>query len=295
MGTYRTCRGGAGFTLIELSIVLVIIGLIVGGVLMGQDLIRAAGVRATIAQIERYKTAVNTFKNKYGYLPGDIKDPDASNFGFMARGLYGGEGDGNGVIEGITGNCGGCNEGQSQSGENTMFWVDLSAARLIDGGFTTASPTVLSNGSPDLFLPPAKIGRGNYLTVWSGGPSANAGNSNGINYLCIAGGTFINGGNVSIFNSSPMLTVQEAYSIDRKIDDGLPQSGNVTAEYVSNGWGFWGTWAGAASGTNGPTTAATPGSATTCYDNGNTGGTPQQYSVEISNGGNVNCALSFQF
>ena len=41
-----------GFTLIELSIVLVIIGLIVGGVLVGQDLIRAAQVRATISQIE---------------------------------------------------------------------------------------------------------------------------------------------------------------------------------------------------------------------------------------------------
>jgi len=42
-----------GFTLIELSIVLVIIGLIVGGVLVGHDLIRAAGVRATISQVEK--------------------------------------------------------------------------------------------------------------------------------------------------------------------------------------------------------------------------------------------------
>jgi prepilin-type N-terminal cleavage/methylation domain-containing protein len=43
----------AGFTLIEISIVLVIIGLIVGGVLVGHDLIRAAGVRATISQVEK--------------------------------------------------------------------------------------------------------------------------------------------------------------------------------------------------------------------------------------------------
>jgi prepilin-type N-terminal cleavage/methylation domain-containing protein len=46
----------AGFTLIELSIVLVIIGLIVGGVLVGQDLVKAAGVRATISQIEKFNT-----------------------------------------------------------------------------------------------------------------------------------------------------------------------------------------------------------------------------------------------
>src|ERR1700735_2969244 len=96
-----------GFTLIELSIVLVIIGLIVGGVLVGQDLIRAADVRAQISQIEKYQTAVNTFRGKYGYLPGDIKDPDASSFGFQPRGPYAGEGDGNGILEGNENNASG--------------------------------------------------------------------------------------------------------------------------------------------------------------------------------------------
>src|SRR5579871_3923101 len=91
----------SGFTLIELSIVLVIIGLIVGGILTGRDLIDAAAQRAQIAQIEKYNTAVNTFRIKYGYLPGDIPDPYASNFGFQARGSVSGEGDGNGIIEGI--------------------------------------------------------------------------------------------------------------------------------------------------------------------------------------------------
>lgn len=57
------------FTLFELSIALVIIGLIVCGVLVGQGLIRAPGVRAAITQIEKYNTAVNTFVGKYGYLP----------------------------------------------------------------------------------------------------------------------------------------------------------------------------------------------------------------------------------
>ena len=75
-----------GFTLIELSIVLVIIGLIIGGVLVGRDLISAAGVRAQISQIEKYQSAVNTFRGKYGYLPGDISDPTAQQYGFAARG-----------------------------------------------------------------------------------------------------------------------------------------------------------------------------------------------------------------
>ncbi len=47
-----------GFTLIELSIVLVIIGLIIGGVLVGKDLIKAAEIRATISQINKYNHAV---------------------------------------------------------------------------------------------------------------------------------------------------------------------------------------------------------------------------------------------
>ena len=80
----------AGFTLIEMSIVLVIIGLIVGGVLVGQDLIRAAAVRAQVSQMEKYNSAVNTFREKTGYLPGDIPDPTASEFGFQARGPWAG-------------------------------------------------------------------------------------------------------------------------------------------------------------------------------------------------------------
>src|SRR3982751_930235 len=80
-----------GFTLIELSIVLVIIGLIVGGVLVGQDLIRAAEVRATISQIEKYNTAVNTFRGKYNALPGDLNASTATAFGFLARGANAGQ------------------------------------------------------------------------------------------------------------------------------------------------------------------------------------------------------------
>ena len=64
--------GQSGFTLIELSIVLVIIGLLVGGVLEGQDLIKAAQIRSTISQFEQFDAAVNTFRTKYNNLPGDV-------------------------------------------------------------------------------------------------------------------------------------------------------------------------------------------------------------------------------
>src|SRR5579863_4925333 len=102
----------SGFTLIELSIVLVIIGLIVGGILTGRDLIDAASQRAQITQIERYQTAVHAFQAKYGgYLPGDIPDPAASGFGFMPRGTLDGQGDGNGLLAANCANTSGSSSG----------------------------------------------------------------------------------------------------------------------------------------------------------------------------------------
>jgi prepilin-type N-terminal cleavage/methylation domain-containing protein len=294
-----------GFTLIELSIVLVIIGLIVGGILVGQDLIRAAGVRATISQIEKYNTAVNTFRGKYGYLPGDIPDPFASQFAFAARGPYPGEGDGNGVLQGVT-STPNSNEGALEiTGETAMFWTDLSLVNLVDGTFNAASTwnppapaliTATSVPNIDAFFPQAKLGRGNYIYVYSGG----TGGSDGVNYFGLSALTQINQGGGA--DSSPGLTVQEANDIDRKIDDGMPQSGNVTATYVNNNNSPRVMWAAGGSGNQGsttswnygqPTTQATPWASTNCYDNNNAVG-PQQYSL-ARNATVVNCALSFRF
>jgi prepilin-type N-terminal cleavage/methylation domain-containing protein len=301
-----------GFTLIELSIVLVIIGLVVGGVLVGQNLIAAAGVRATISQIEKYQTAVKTFQDKYGALPGDMNAATASQFGFVARGVWPGTGDGNGIIEGEYG-AAPENGGWIEMGETTLFWVDLSMANLIDGSFNTAgayrTATNITGATLNAWLPQAKLGNGNYIYVLSGGWQerllggvANAG-SDGNNYFGISAVTEINGTSQADILSSAGLTVQQAYSIDAKIDDGLPQSGNVTTVYLNGeanwaaGGGVQGAWqyGGTTGFAEAPTATATPGSATTCYDNGNVGGATQQYSVEVSSGSNVNCALSFRF
>jgi prepilin-type N-terminal cleavage/methylation domain-containing protein len=286
-----------GFTLIELAIVLVIIGLIVGGILVGQSLISAAGVRATITQIEKYNTAANTFREKYGYLPGDLNAASALQFGFASRAGTSGRGDGNGIIQGFdyaSSHWYGWNEG---SGETGLFWNDLSVSNLIDGSFTAAVDTAQSISigaatTPDLdnFLPVAKLGRGNYFYVYSTGSYSAGGN--GLNYWGLSAVSAIaTDGNLT---SAPALTVQEAYGIDKKIDDGLPMSGTVQANYLT---GFAASppllWAAGNGATGASSTAATHGTATTCYDNGNVGGATQQYSVEISNGSNVNCALSF--
>jgi prepilin-type N-terminal cleavage/methylation domain-containing protein len=74
--------GEKAFTLIELSIVLVIIGLITGGILTGQTLIAAARVRSMITQLDRFNLAVTTFRGKYDCLPATCTNP--SSFGLKS-------------------------------------------------------------------------------------------------------------------------------------------------------------------------------------------------------------------
>ena len=305
-----------GFTLIELSIVLVIVGLIAAGVILGQDLISAAAMRAQISQINNYSSAVHSFQLKYNYLPGDMPDPYATQFGFLPRATGRGNGDGNGIIEGNSDNgtgtgCFGC----SQEGESIIFWRDLSTAQLIDGKFNTAAQndvTIETPGSvPSLsaFYPDARVRQGNYIYVWSGGWAGVNGGGDGKNYFGIAG-VFTRASGV--FLTYTALTVQQAYYIDSKADDGLPMTGRITAQYV--GGNFSQAWAaggqtlvgfsytshmGPADPNNGPIVAgdgvSAPLDTRSCYDNGSTPGGSTHYSMASPTPANQNCTLSFQF
>jgi len=298
------------FTLIELSIVLVIIGLIVGGVLVGQNLIAAAAVRAQITQIEKFNTAANTFYGKYGYLPGDIPAGPAAQFGFASRGQYAGQGDGNRLLE-----TGGINSipfgGFPILGEEAMFWVDLSVAHLIDGTFSTATPTTTvlgllsSNTTVGQYLPQSKISASGYVYVWSGGwqeACAGTGKDDN-NYFAVSGVTNLVDWEV------PLMTPVQAYAIDKKVDDGFPQSGNVMA-VDAEGWASGGPVADssesyygdsdpnsfgpviAGDGEQTPLSQGYPAN-TTCYDNNNVAGATETYSLK--NATMINCWLSFRF
>jgi len=102
--------------------VLVIIGLIIGGVLTGRDLINAALIRQQMTQLEQFAAAVNTYRTKYNNLPGD--DPNALTFGL------GPAGDGNGIIEFFHGIV-------TMEGHNA--WAHLANAGLIQGPYTAGS------------------------------------------------------------------------------------------------------------------------------------------------------------
>jgi prepilin-type N-terminal cleavage/methylation domain-containing protein len=225
-----------GFTLIELSIVLVIIGLIVGGVLVGRDMIHAAAVRAQVAQIEKYNAAVNTFRAKYNALPGDMIPTVAASYGIFTMlnplGLAG-LGDNNGLIEDGLGSpfvfCGSGNINANHfCGELPIFWRHLTDSNLVDGqlGVTSISlPTVDSGITGGTVInvaqsiPPAKIGRGMFVTVMSG---------RGANYFDLLPVVTINAAGAYTIGTAGMTPI-EAQNIDAKIDDGQPETGRALA------------------------------------------------------------------
>jgi len=270
-----------GFTLIELSIVLVIIGLIVGGVLVGQDLIKAAEIRATIGQYEKYNSAMNTFRTKYNGMPGDLSSAQATAFGiYSSAATTTGLGDGNGLITDTAGT-----NINAPVGETLIIWRHLSDASLIDGsygtGLTASTAQMAASPTPNLYLPSAKLGRGNY---WIAGSSA------GLNYYGLVNpGTMVTGAAATASYAVAAgggVTPIEAYNIDIKLDDGAPVTGIVQARgaaattaaadgtfpAVSNTIG--GKWSSATTPVAGDcvTTGAGPSDTTNTYARGTTPG-----------------------
>lgn len=118
-----------GFTLIEIAIVLVIIGLLLGGVLKGQELITSARVKNLTSQQDGVKAAYFAFLDRYRALPGDFTQASTTINGVAASPCGTGNGDGNGQI---TGN------------ESILAWEHLSKAGFLTGAYTcntTEGPT----------------------------------------------------------------------------------------------------------------------------------------------------------
>ena len=137
-----TSPGGRGreaaFSLIELAIVLVILGLLVGGIMTGQSLIRAAELRSITTDLNQFQTSISVFRAKYSDLPGDM--PDATAFWGAAHatpvtcattvgtGTQTCNGDGNGQI----GNYGSA----ATYYEVHRMWQHLANTGLIEGSYT---------------------------------------------------------------------------------------------------------------------------------------------------------------
>ena len=258
-------QGRSGFTLVELAIVLVIIGLLVGGVLVGQDLIKAATVRSTVADIEKANAAATTFRTKYSGLPGDLLSTRATEYGLLtATGRTGaaGMGDGNGLIEG-------CSAGAVTLGcESALFWVDLSTAALIPQKLATyaAATTFVADQTTSAgvssFLPKQKLRDTAFLDAYT---------ANGRNYFYLGGATASTSG---VLTLAAAVTPGEARSIDDKFDDAFPTTGVVTSVTAL-----------------GTVDAGTTQTSSTCM---NGTASPKVYNVIDANINNVNCMIALR-
>lgn len=128
----------SGFTLIELAIVLVIIGLLLGGVLKGQELINSAKVKNMISDFKNTQVYIYGYQDKYKALPGD--DSNAQNH-VGSTALQAGAGAGDGVIAG--------NWNSTQgTDESVIFWQHVRLAGLAPGSTDFSSAALIAAAMP---------------------------------------------------------------------------------------------------------------------------------------------------
>ena len=196
-----------GFTLVELSIVLVIIGLIIGGILKGQELIGNAQVKNVVSQSQSYQAATAAFRDKYGALPGDLVTanlliPGCTVAGVCAPPTAATLGDG---IIGVTTAVAATTVNTGV--ENIAFWQQLTAARFI--GDVELNTTATTYGT---LFPSAATG---------GGFQALHNSATGRPILRLAGTVG------AVLATNGALRPDQALQIDRVLDDGQPGTGSV--------------------------------------------------------------------
>ncbi len=224
-----------GFSLVELSIVLVILGLLVGGVLTGQSLIRAAELRSVTTEFQKYQAAVNTFRDKYFALPGDMTNATAfwgaahatpaTCITTVGTGTQTCNGNGDSQVTSA--------DGGTTFGEIFRFWQHLANAGLMEGNYTGVAGAGGSvNEIPATNVPRSKLNNAGWSAIYAGTAATSGG---AIAYAVDYGNRLLiaapsTGANIV----NPILKPEEAWNIDTKIDDGKPARGNVIALYWNN-------------------------------------------------------------
>lgn len=217
-------RKQSAFSLVELSIVLVILGLLVGGVLAGQALIRAAELRKVSSDVSRYNAALMTFRDKYLALPGDMSN--ASAFWGAADGSTGLTA--GCVTATAAGTCNGNGDGQIALGpENYRLWQQLNLAGLVEGSYSgVPGPDPHPSNRSDVI--------GVNVPIF---PMNNGGYSIGFLWSDPSVSHFLSRQNVLIGGpcchpvgknlEGRLLRPEEMWNIDTKLDDGKARTGSV--------------------------------------------------------------------
>lgn len=238
-------NGARGFTLVEIAVVVTIIGLIAGSIIKGQEMIRNSRATATIAQIESYNTAVITFRDTYGALPGDLPHASTRIPGCNQNCEPNKVSAGNQIIGDMTWASAwipqaGANvylPAMSAADETILFWSHLTMAGLITG----VNNAVIRNGHERVAWththPITPLGGGFIVGYANGAPMpgdprnvisrSNPLGPTGLVFMIV--NTPQSGGDKLEKGSQQVMSVKIAADIDTKIDDGHPHTGSVRA------------------------------------------------------------------
>ncbi len=216
------------FSLVELSIVLVILGLLTGGILAGQSLIRAAELRSIITQQQQYFTALGTFRDKYMAIPGDMNN--ATRFwGDRATGTAACPDPA--IPDGTPGTCNGNNDGiLSNFTESYRFWQQLGMAGLIEGNYQGWVNPATNATQPvrGLEVPASKLSDSFWQAI---NISQNATTNHELGFADLPDIRYnmlvLCGPNPGWWCERNVLRPEEAWNIDTKMDDGKPAFGKI--------------------------------------------------------------------
>lgn len=226
-----------GFTLVELSIVLVIIGLLIGGILVARSMISTARIQSFVRQMQQYDIGVANFKTKYNSLPGDSKlvDPPGNGNGIIEQSYY--------SYDSTTGfiTVSGFNEAAG-------FWLQMknTGFNLPNLNFTGNLPSTpgtslyLSTNAPDVDLPPIDIldspptdnfysgDKPRYAGIFAIQPPDGFNETNNA-YMV---GAAVKDGFAGAVVLPSSIKDETALAIDSKMDDGNLITGNVHEKLV---------------------------------------------------------------
>jgi prepilin-type N-terminal cleavage/methylation domain-containing protein len=214
----------SGFSLVELSIVIGIIGLLIGGIIVGRSMIRAAELNKVGITLQQYDAAVQNFRQRYGAWPGDMTN---------ATRIWGAQ---NAIPA-------------------TCITLPSSGAATCDGNgdqtIASSAATIAEQFRAWQHLANAGLITGSYTGVGgSGGSSHHVGNQNtpagsfGKTAFCMryigSANLFFNTYNILVWGletstsipNAAVLIPEDAASIDSKIDDGKPGTG-ILSQYNS--------------------------------------------------------------
>lgn len=204
-----------GFTLIEFSVVIVIIGLLIAGITIGMNVVRQSEMHSVISDMHAYQIAYSSFVKRYHAVPGDMNNA-SSYFSTCATTNSNCNGNGDGLIS--------FNNGLPD--ESYSAWKQLALSDLINAAIEQIPDSWSGSEAVGSTLPASEIASAGYIIAGAAKYFGQDNSSNTVSSGWSDGTTnavFI--GKISYLGlGNSALRPEEAFNIDTKIDDGAINS-----------------------------------------------------------------------